>query len=142
MANQIIDISRSDIDIDHDVHQLLHSYPPVRADRHSIHVTVSEGFVTLSGHVRSFPNHQYVVNNVGLITGVTGIDHSQFFYDEKIRLETGQYVPTGVQVTVEYGTVILTGSVPQGVNVEALAGRLGSLPGVKRVVTSLAEDKA
>ena len=51
-------------------------------------------------------------------------------------MEIARIIPVGLSVNVEYGTVILSGKLPEGKTEEATVNSLRAIPGVRRVVTS------
>jgi osmotically-inducible protein OsmY len=125
-----------DIDIETDIQtQILHKYPPLLNDRHHVNIDVSDGKVTISGHVKVPMTRRYVLSKLERIPGVTAIDASELYDDETIRLQAGKMIPSGVLVTSNYGTVILAGK-PGNVSPGEMARRLGQIPGVKQVITS------
>jgi osmotically-inducible protein OsmY len=137
MAEPKAPVERHPLDIEHDIHELIHTYAPLRHDRHRVHITVNDGHVVLSGYIKAIPTYEYLVNNVPLIDGVKSVDSTNLHEDETIRREVGQVVPAGIQVNIEYGAVILSGSLPQGVTIEELAQKVGMVPGVHRVISSM-----
>ena len=68
--------------------------------------------------------------------GVTGVDLSRLFDDDFIRLEAGKAIPVGVIANIEYGTVVLTGRLPQNMSADEVVSKVGTVPGVRRVVTA------
>jgi osmotically-inducible protein OsmY len=136
MTEHRVETKRSDLDVEHDIHELIHTYAPLRHDRHRVHFTVMDGNVSLGGYVKATPTYEFLVNNIGLVPGVKLVDHSNLHQDEVIRREVGRVVPLGVQVNVEYGAVILAGKLPEDVSFEDLAQKVGQVAGVNRVVSS------
>ena len=131
------DVKTSDIQLDAAAHKILHSYPPLTHDRHRIKVSVENGELTVSGYVKSLPTYNYALNNFKSIPGLRGFNADDFHNDEIIRRDVGREVPVGVLVTVEYGAVILSGQLPEGMDVEALVRKVALVPGVHRVLTTL-----
>lgn len=129
-----------DLDIEHEINELLRTYAPLRHDRHRVHVTILDGHVVVSGYVKAIPTYEFLVNNIGLVPGVKSVNHSDLYEDEYIRREVGQVMPLGIQVNVEYGAVILAGKLPQGMTFDELAQKVAQVPGVNRVVNSLVGD--
>lgn len=133
-----IPLERSDTSIESDIHRVLHgNYPPLKHDRHRIKAEVVDGVITLTGYVRTQPTFAYLMQQLNQIPGVQAVRATQFFNDEAIRLSVGHVVPMGVQVNVEYGAVILTGKLPEGMTVEDVVKQVGLVPGVHRVLTRL-----
>jgi osmotically-inducible protein OsmY len=126
---------RPDVDIEEDIHNLIAHYPPLQADRHHFDIDVEDGIVIPHGHVQSLISRRYLLERVGAIRGVLSVNDEQLHAEETIRLETGQRIPTGVIANVVYGTVILTGTLPDGMSEAAVAQQVAQVPGVERVVT-------
>lgn len=126
---------RPDVDIEEDVRALIAHYPPLQADRHQVRILVNDGVVTLQGHVRSLITQGYLSDHAAEIAGVKSVDASGLFNEETIRLEAGQHIPGGVIANAVYGTVILTGKLPEGTSAESVVDALSKIPGVTRVVT-------
>lgn len=127
--------TRPDVDIEEDIHNLIAHYPPLQADRHQLHIEAHDGAVTLSGHVRSLINRRYLVDRVREIAGVSTVNADQLYCEETIRIESGRPIPNGVIANAVYGTVILTGTLPQGTSAEDVVKDVALIPGVVRVVT-------
>jgi osmotically-inducible protein OsmY len=128
--------TRPDIDIEADIHHVLGDYPPVVNDRHHIQVTVEDGHVIINGYTRTAVTHGYVMSRVPEVHGVISVDASEFYSDENLRLTAARDLPYGVFARLEYGTVILYGTLPDDADLEQLVQHVGSVPGVRRVVTS------
>jgi osmotically-inducible protein OsmY len=127
---------RADSAIAEDIRRIIQDYPPAVNDRHRIHYSVQDGVITLSGYVRSYPTFIYLLNRIEAIRGIQGIVADEFYNDEYLRREVGQVVPSGVQVRVEYGTVALTGTLPEDADVESVVRQVGLVDGVHRVLTT------
>jgi osmotically-inducible protein OsmY len=123
------------VDILDDLYNLIAHYPPLQADRHHIHIDVSDGVVNLSGHVRSSITERYLVDRVKRVQGVRAVIADQLFNEEEIRLEAGQRIPPGVLANVYYGAAVLTGKLPPDVTPESVVTGVSQIPGVERVVT-------
>jgi osmotically-inducible protein OsmY len=127
---------RPDIDVETEIqNKILQGYPPMLNDRHHVDITVSNGRVTLSGHVKTPMTRRFVLSKLERISGVTSIDASALYDDETIRLQAGKVIPSGVLVTSNYGTVILAGK-PGNVSPSEIARRIAQITGVKQVVTA------
>lgn len=137
MSEPTIVQQRPDMDIQNDILAIIVQYPPTSADRHQIEVSVTDGQVMLKGHVKTPINRRYLINQIPAVSGVQSVDCSQLYDSETIRLEVGRRLPQGVIANVRFGTVVLTGELPENVNVEALAQSVANVPGVARVATSL-----
>ncbi len=139
MAETTMTTYRDDLDILGDIDRLIAHYPPLMKDRHAINCQVKEGFVTVSGHTQSPNTRRYFLDNLPLIPGVTGVNADHFYDDESIRVDAGRAIPFGVRVgKVQYGGVILTGSLPEGTNASDVAARIQQIPGVGRVLMNFA----
>ncbi len=132
--------ARADIDIQEDIHRLMQHYGPLINDRHRIEATVADGAVTVTGYVKNQTTANYFLNNTGRIRGVSGVDASQFFADDTMRIAVGHVIPPGISVTLEYGAVILSGVLPPDADLESIVGEVVKVPGVNRVLTSFPVD--
>jgi osmotically-inducible protein OsmY len=130
----MIAVNRPDVDVVEDIHNLIVNYPPAAHDRHHVQVSVQAGIVTLSGYVTTPITRSYLLQHIKEVEGVRDIHHENFYDDESIRLSIGRIVPTGVQVVVVYGGVILAGKLPQGVSEGQLETKVSAVPGVHKVV--------
>lgn len=128
---------RPDLDIEGDIHDLIATYPPLTHDRHQFHVTVTDGNVTVAGAIKSRVTYSYLLERLPQIAGVRSVNHSMLFYDDDIRLNLGRLIPLGVFVNMEYGVVKLSGTLPAGMNLEALVQEISHIGGVQRVVAAL-----
>lgn len=128
-------ISRPDVDIVEDIYNIIAHYPPLQADRHRLRIAVQDGVVTLTGHVKSPITRRYLLDQAAKVSGVLAVDGEQLSTEETIRLEAGQRIPPGVIANAYYGTVILTGTPPDGASADDIARELSLIPGVERVVT-------
>lgn len=128
-------ITRPDMDIYADVEDVITYYPPLVNDRHHVKVQVEAGVVTVSGHVKTTISINYLRDNLTHIEGVKSVDMSQLFSDERLRIDIGQFIPMGVWANIEYGHVILSGHLPDGVSVSSVSAQISSLPGVRDIRT-------
>jgi osmotically-inducible protein OsmY len=135
MANGNSVETRPDIDIHNDILDLIVHYPPLNADRHHIHVEVTNGAAVIHGHTRSPITHRYLLDALGTINGVQSVNAEHFYDEETIRLDAGRVVPPGVLVNTRYGTLILSGRLPEGTTVEQVITAVSRVPGVERVIT-------
>jgi osmotically-inducible protein OsmY len=136
MAEPTTATTRPDIDIHDDVNDIIARYPPLAADRHQLRILVTDGVVHLAGHVKSQPSRRYLVDSIPQIDGVQGVNDRALYDEDTIRIEVGQVIPVGILATMRYGTVILSGKLPDGVTVDDLVSRLAQIPGVERVATN------
>lgn len=127
---------RSNDAIESDILHIMRSFPPLTNDRHRIKIEVQDGAVTVSGYVKSKPTYLYLLNKLVHIPGVKSIQADELHDDGTIRLDVGHVVPAGIQVVVEYGAVILAGSLPDGMTVDELVRDVALVPGVHRVLTA------
>jgi osmotically-inducible protein OsmY len=127
--------ARPDIDIHNDILDLIVHYPPLNADRHHIHVEVNNGAVVIHGHTRSPITLRYLLDVIDEVEGVQSVDASRFYSEEAIRLEAGRVIPPGVLVNNRYGTLVLSGKLPNGMTIDELVAAVSNIPGVERVVT-------
>jgi osmotically-inducible protein OsmY len=146
MAEDMISIvARPDEDIEEDIHRELSGYPPLRNDRHRVHIDVREGVVTIKGYVKVRMTADYILTRIANVRGVRAVRASELYHDDTIRLDAGRMIPPGVFVNVEYGAVILSGRLPQdaggpvesGANMEMIVRRIASISGVNRVITAM-----
>ncbi len=127
--------TRPDVDIEEDVRGVIAHYPPLQADRHQLRIIVRGDEVVVEGHVRSLVTRRYLIDHVREIVGVRAVDTDRLYCEETIRLEAGQHIPDGVIANAAYGTVILTGKLPDSAGAEAVVSDVAQIPGVMRVVT-------
>jgi len=126
----------SDLDVEAAIHHATTNYAPLMHDRHRVKFSVDEGVVTLSGYVKAAPTYRYLLNHIDDVKGVKEVVVQDFYSDEEIRRDVGQAVPPGVLVTLEYGSVILSGNLPADAQAEDIVKRVALVPGVHRVLTS------
>jgi len=126
---------RVDIDIEADIDDMICDYPPLVKDRHHIHTDVNNGVVTVSGHTRTAITRQYLVDALAKIGGVTSVKADALYSDADVRLEVGRLIPVGVYVVMDYGVVVLAGSLPEGVIEATLISSVKAVPGVRAVRT-------
>jgi len=128
-------MTRPDMDIEEDIRNIIAHYPPLQADRHQLRIESLNGDVRLTGHIKSLINHRYLVDRVREIPGVRSVNADQLYCEETIRIDSGRAIPQGVIANAVYGTVILTGTLPEGTSVETVVKDVALIPGVLRVVT-------
>lgn len=130
-------VLRPDVDIEGDIEHLIAHYPPLVKDRHSFKIQVENGVVIVSGHVQTPITRSYLLKNLPLIPGVVDVKSDYLYADETIRLEAARLIPVGVVLArVQYGSVVLSGTLPKGMTADALVSQIKSVPGVKQVITS------
>lgn len=128
--------ARPDEDILDDIDNLIVHYPPLVNDRHQIQVNVTGGVATLTGYTKGPVTRRYLVDGVLVTPGVKTVVADHLYDDETFRLQAAKIIPPGVIVNVEYGTLILSGTLPDGKPEEDVVKALGTIAGVRRVVTS------
>jgi osmotically-inducible protein OsmY len=136
MAENVVANARPDVDIAEDIRALILSYPPLVNDRRHIAVNVEQGEVSVAGYVKSPMTRRYLMDIIPTVDGVRAVDSDGLYDDEMVRLEVARIIPSGVQVVVEYGAVVLAGQLPEGTSEEALAQQAANVQGVRKVVTS------
>ena len=101
-------------------------------------MTVKNGDVTLSGHVKSPMTRRILVSRFKNVPGVRSVNADELYDDETIRLTAGKMVPPGALVTSDYGMLILAGT-PEKESAEQMIPKLAQIPGVKRVINTIKE---
>lgn len=129
--------TRADVDIEADIDDILHHYPPLVNDRHYLSIDVDGGSITVKGHTRTDITRKYLVDALGKVDGAAGVNADGLFSDAEIRLDVGRLIPVGVYANVEYGVVVLTGSLPENVSEADLVAAVSGVPGVRAVHTRL-----
>jgi osmotically-inducible protein OsmY len=129
---------RPNEDIEADIENIIVHYPPLMNDRRYIQVKAEDGIVSLSGHVKTPMNRDYLISHVSQVEGVKSVNADGLFDDETLRLEVGKFIPFGVFARVEYGRVVLSGTLPKDTTAETIVQNiLLKIPGVQKVVTAL-----
>lgn len=139
MANQTqTPTARPDVDIHEDLQRLLTtaSYAPLMHDRHKVQLTVHDGVVQVQGHVKVSTTRRFLLGHLERIAGVRQVVVDHFYDDESIRREVARITAGTLQIMVDYGVVILAGTLPDGVTAETLAAQVSAIPGVTHVVTT------
>ncbi|MBZ0277223.1 MAG: BON domain-containing protein [Anaerolineae bacterium] len=130
---------RPDVDIVGDIEHLIAHYPPLQHDRGYFTVSVTAGVVTVSGHVQSPITRRYMMDALPEVPGVVAVQAESLHDDQSIRLEAGRIVPSNVQVArVQFGIVVLGGSLPADATAEAVVADVQQVAGVRQVVTTFA----
>lgn len=127
---------RADIDIKRDIERIIARYPPLAKDRHAIHIHVRNGVVTLSGYTQTPITLRYFLDQIPTVAGVMAVEAEKIYDDSSTRLEVGRVVPVGVQSTVRYGTVALSGNLPSDANSQALIEKVQAIAGVAQVIVN------
>ncbi|MDX2141476.1 MAG: BON domain-containing protein [Chloroflexota bacterium] len=126
---------RTDVDILADIQRWMNSYPPFVNDRHHVQVDMKNGTAYVHGNTKSPVTRKYVQEHMREVEGVQSVDASGLHDDDTIRLALGKLMPAGVIANVEWGMVVLSGKLPADSEVEALMAQVGTIAGVRRVVT-------
>lgn len=137
MAESLTTSTRPDVDIRADIYEIIVHYPPLAVERQYIDVQVEAGRVILSGNVSNPINRRYLVDRAAMVPGVTAVDAERLADDISINTAAGRLLPRGVVAHSHHGTVVLSGSLPEDVDLDAVANRVASLPGVRRVIAAL-----
>lgn len=129
--------TRPDEDILEDIREFIRGYDPLKRDRDHLQYTSDKGHVVLIGHTRTTKSRRVLVDNVPDIPGVVSVDSAHLYDDESLRFEVGKVLPRGTFVRVNYGTVVITGTLPKGVEEKAVIEAVKAVPGVRadKVVT-------
>jgi osmotically-inducible protein OsmY len=124
---------RPDIDIEEEIEQLTRSFAPLKASRGYFTARSNHGRIKIVGNVRSPQARRVLLDNVPQIRGVVECDGSELYDDEMIRFAVGQLLPPGVNATVHYGAVALTGKLPEGASAGEITSAISAVKGVRRV---------
>ncbi len=125
----------ADIDVERGVEHLMALYPPMVKDRKSVRIQVQDGVVTLSGHVLTPNTRDFMLSRIPNVPGVTAINTDALYDDVSVRLNVAHLLPDGVRLArVQYGVLVLTGTLPAGMTTEQLAARIGAVPGVEHII--------
>lgn len=134
---EVVQTYRPAEDIAEDVAALIRSYPPLVQSRPWLHYSVEDGVVTLKGHVNSAITQRVLLDNLPRIPGVVQVDAAELHNDEDVRLAVAALLPLGVAMHVNYGFVLLTGTLPPRRKAEPLIARVEKVPGVRQVESRL-----
>jgi len=124
---------RPDMDIEEEIELLIRSFAPLKTSRGHFTFKSAGGHVTVEGNVRSPQARRVLIDNIPHIRGVVSCDSSKLLDDETVRLAVGVLLPPGVLASVHYGTVALTGDLPEGASAETIIQAVSAVPGVRRV---------
>ncbi len=133
MSEPVVIAQREDSLILEDIFHLIATYPPLANDRHAIEVSVTDGAVTVSGHVMTNNTRRFFISRLTSIEGVKTINADNLYDDTSIRLEISGLFSKGVQANIRHGVVVLSGEHPQ--DIETLASQILALNGVEKVVS-------
>lgn len=137
MAETQVKTQRPDVDIEAEIDHIMTRYPPMVNDRRHVTYSVKDGAVAVRGHIKTGITRHYLADMLPEIKGVKSVNLDLLYVDADMRRDVGALVPYGVFVNVEYGTVILTGRVPDDVDAKALIEQVEAVPGVRRVSAHL-----
>lgn len=132
-----VKIRRPDEDIAEDIAALIRRFPPLMQSRHWLTVSVVDGVVTVKGHIKSAVGARVLLDNLPDIPGVVSVDSSELYNDDDLRLAVGRVIPPGVRAVVDFGHVLLTGTLPPRHKADTLIRRVEKVPGVRRVSSKL-----
>ncbi len=132
-----VKIRRPDEDIAEDIAALIRRFPPLMQSRHWFAFSVKDGVVTVRGHIKSAVGMRVLLDNLPDIPGVESVDASELYNDDDLRRAVGRVIPPGVRATVDFGHVLLTGTLPPRHKVDALLRKVEKVPGVRRVSSNL-----
>ena len=110
---QMTEVTRPDVDIEEDIRNIIAHYPPLQADRHQLRIEVQRwrGDPERACQVADHPALPAWITSREC-AACTAIDSDRLYYEETIRLEAGRRIPHGVIANAIYGTVVLTGTLP------------------------------
>jgi osmotically-inducible protein OsmY len=137
MMEQTASAIRPAEDIAEDIAALIRSYPPLAQSRHWFTWDVAEGVVTLRGNIKSAIAQRVLLDNAPHIPGVIRVDADDLHNDEDLRLKLASLLPPGIGVRVDYGRVLVSGTLPPRHKAEALIKRLEKTAGVRRVESQI-----
>lgn len=124
--------TRPDIDIAEDIRSFLRDFDPVKQSRQFFAADVSNGVVTLVGNVRARVARRVLVDYIAEeIDGVQKVIADELYDDEHLRLTLGHVLPRGVQVHVNYGSVVVSGTLPAGIEPDDIVEKVKSVSGVR-----------
>jgi hypothetical protein len=93
--------------------------------------------VTASGHVQTPITRRYFFERAIEIPGVVDVNVETLYDDENLRLDIGKVLPPGVRAArIQYGGVVLTGSLPPDTGEETVVNQIKTIPGVQQVITT------
>ncbi len=127
---------RPDIDLINDMQSIIVHYPPTNNDRHHINVNAHNGTIVLSGNTQTPINRKYLNDRGEHIQGALGVDTSQLYDDETIRLDVGRILPPGLIANIYFGNVIIAGELLENVDIPQLVNQIASIPGVRKVLSN------
>lgn len=127
--------TRPDVDIDLDLQQIVRNYPPLNNDRHHLYITVTNGDVLVTGHIKTPMNRRVLASRFQNVSGVRAVNVEELYDDETIRQTAGKIVPSGALVTSDYGILVLAGTFEKDDAAEFVP-QLEQILGVKKVITA------
>lgn len=134
--------TRPDLDLVDDIDTLIVRYPPLKADRKHLHFFIKDGVITVSGHLRTAITRRYLLERLPLLPGVRAVLADALYDDETLQRDAGRMIAAqhadGALANVQYGVVIVTGTLPAGHGADEFAARLAEILGVVRIAAKLA----
>lgn len=127
----------SDEVIAQQIRDFIRTYDPVKASRPSFTFSVINGVVRLEGYVANRREYRVLLDNIPHMPGVVAVDDAMLYDDESLSLTLAHYLPLGVRIRVEDGTVSLMGHIQDDTNAMELILDLAALPGVDEVKSYL-----
>jgi osmotically-inducible protein OsmY len=132
---------RPDIDIEEDIRQIIGGFAPLKASRGYFEYRSHQGIVVLTGNIRSPQARRVLLDNIPRVPGVKGCEAGDLFDDEAVKFKVAQLLPPGLFANVHYGTVGITGKLPEGASAETIREAISAVPGVRRVAMELQPAK-
>ena len=124
---------RPDVDLEEEIELLIRSFAPLKASRGYFSVKCTDGHVVVTGNIRSPQARRVLLDNLPHIRGIVGVNSTNLYDDEMVRLSVGQLLPGGVLASVHYGAVALTGRLPDSASADMIVNSIREVKGVRRV---------
>jgi osmotically-inducible protein OsmY len=127
-----------DLDIREAIYDRMVGFPPVMHDRHRLHIEVQNGVAIVKGYVNTEITRSLLVERIlSGIDGLVGVDTKELYDDDTILRSASRFIPLGIFMNVQYGAVILSGKLPEGMTAQELVNQIATVPGVNRILTNL-----
>jgi osmotically-inducible protein OsmY/sporulation protein YlmC with PRC-barrel domain len=135
---------RPDAELNAAVQAALASYKPVALyEGPHLRVTVTDGVVTLEGHVSSRLRAEHIEAAVATVPGVQAVDN-RLICDDELEVQVAQALGADprtrarpIAVHARHGVVTLSGRVPEATVAEAATTVAAALPAVRAVVNRI-----
>lgn len=135
---------RSDAELSAAVQAALASYKPVTLyEGPHLRVTVTDGVVTLDGHVSSRLRAEHIEAAVATVPGVQAV-RNRLICDDELETQVAQALGADprtrawpIAVHARHGVVTLSGRVPEAAVAEAATAVAAALPAVRAVVNRI-----